>query len=58
MGYAHLEIRNAINNGMFVSPRIYGSGNTLSVTGSGGDINFFSPEQKVIADGLVVDDPD
>lgn len=57
VAYAHLEIRNAINNGMFVGPRIYGAGHYISVTGGGGDVNFFSPEQKVIADGLVVDGP-
>ncbi len=53
--YAHLEIRDAINEGVFDGPRIYGAGHYLSVTGGGGDINFISPEQEVIADGLVVD---
>lgn len=49
--YAHLEIRDAINKGLFDGPRIYGVGHYLSVTGGGGDINFISPEQEVIADG-------
>jgi imidazolonepropionase-like amidohydrolase len=53
--YAHFEIRNAINAGLFDGPRIYGAGHYLSATGGGGDINFFSPDQSVIADGLVVD---
>ncbi|MCJ7468507.1 MAG: amidohydrolase family protein [Maribacter sp.] len=56
--YAHLEIRDAINKGIFDGPRIFGAGHYLSVTGGGGDINFFSPEQKIIADGLIVDGPD
>jgi imidazolonepropionase-like amidohydrolase len=56
--YAHLEIREAINSGWFEGPRIYGAGHYLSVTGGGGDINFLSPSQSVIPDGLIVDGPD
>ncbi|WP_339666489.1 metal-dependent hydrolase family protein [Maribacter arcticus] len=56
--YAHFEIRDAINAGLFDGPRIYGAGHYLSVTGGGGDINFFSPDQSVISDGLVVDGVD
>lgn len=58
VGYANLEIRNVINNGTFVGPRIYGAAHYLSVTGGGGDINFISYEQPIIADGLVVDGPE
>ncbi|MBY0433082.1 MAG: amidohydrolase family protein [Cyclobacteriaceae bacterium] len=59
VGYAHFDVRNAINKGMFVGPRIYGAGHWISVTGGGGDLNFFSYEQKgVIVDGLVVDGPE
>jgi imidazolonepropionase-like amidohydrolase len=58
VGYAHLEIRNAINKGLFIGPRIYGAGHYISVTGGGGDINFLSFEQPVIADGLIADGPD
>lgn len=58
VGYAHLEIRDAINKGLFTGPRIYGAGHYISVTGGGGDINYMSYEQPVIADGLVVDGPD
>jgi imidazolonepropionase-like amidohydrolase len=56
--YAHFEIRDAINAGLFDGPRIYGAGHYLSVTGGGGDINFLSPDQSVISDGLVVDGVD
>ena len=58
VGYADFEVRNAINRGLFTGPHIYGAGHYLSVTGGGGDINFFSYEQKVIPDGLIVDGPE
>lgn len=58
VGYANLEIRNAINKGLFTGPRIYGAGHYLSATGGGGDINFLSYEQAIIADGLIVDGPE
>lgn len=56
--YAHFEIRDAINKGLFKGPRLFGAGHYLSVTGGGGDINFISPEQSVIPDGLIVDGKD
>ncbi|MBL7851822.1 MAG: amidohydrolase family protein [Cyclobacteriaceae bacterium] len=58
VGYANLEIRDAINKGMFTGPRIFGAGHYLSTTGGGGDINFLSYEQRVVADGLIVDGPE
>jgi len=58
VGYANMEIRNAINKGLFTGPHIYGAAHYLSVTGGGGDINYFSYEQKIIPDGLIVDGPD
>lgn len=58
VGYANIEIRKAINKGMFVGPHIYGAAHYISVTGGGGDINFLSYEQKIIADGLIADGPD
>ena len=58
VGYADFEVRNAINKGLFSGPHIYGAGHYLSVTGGGGDINFFSDEQKIIPDGLIVDGPE
>ena len=56
--YAHLEVKAAIDEGRFVGPRITGAGHYLSITGGGGDINFFGPEHAVVADGLVVDGVD
>jgi imidazolonepropionase-like amidohydrolase len=58
VGYANMEIRNAINHGLFKGPHIYGASHYISVTGGGGDINFISHEQQTIADGLVVDGPE
>ncbi|MCP3961769.1 MAG: amidohydrolase family protein [bacterium] len=56
--YAHLDIRRAIDEGMFVGPRITGAGHYLSVTGGGGDINFLPSELRVPTDGKVVDGVD
>ncbi|NIV58769.1 MAG: amidohydrolase family protein, partial [Actinobacteria bacterium] len=56
--YANQDIRRAIDGGLFVGPRLTGAGHYMSVTGGGGDINFFAPEHRVVADGLVVDGVD
>jgi imidazolonepropionase-like amidohydrolase len=56
--YAAQELRKVIDDGIFLGPRLSGAGHYLSITGGGGDVNFLSPEQHVIADGLVVDGPE
>lgn len=56
--YANQDIRKAIETGVFIGPRLTGAGHYLSITGGGGDVNYFSPEQRIIADGLVVDGPE
>jgi len=56
--YANQDIRKTIDAGVFVGPRLTGAGHYLSITGGGGDVNYISPEQHVIADGLVVDGPE
>lgn len=56
--YAHLDLRRAIDEGLWTGPRITGAGHYISNTGGGGDINFMSPEQDLHADGLVVDGVD
>ncbi|MVM34178.1 amidohydrolase family protein [Spirosoma sp. HMF4905] len=58
VAYAQFDIRNAINKGLFVGPHIFGAGHYISVTGGGGDINFLSYEQPIIADGLVANGPE
>jgi len=56
--YAPMDLKRALAEGMFVGPRLAGAAHYISVTGGGGDINFMSPEQHLIADGLVVDGVD
>jgi len=53
--YANQDIRRVIKEGVFKGPRIVGAGHYLSTTAGGGDIRFFSPEQQIIPDGLIVD---
>ena len=55
--YANQDIRKAIDQGMFLGPRLTGAAHYISITGGGGDINYLSPEQAVIADGLIADGP-
>ncbi len=56
--YGNQDIKRLIDEGVLVGPRIFGAAHYLSITGGGGDINYFSPEQQPIADGLIVDGPD
>ncbi len=56
--YANQDIRRVIEEGLFQGPRITGAAHYLSITGGGGDINYLSPEQRPIADGLIVNGPD
>lgn len=56
--YANQDIRRTIEDGVFPGPRLSGAAHYISITGGGGDVNFLSPEQDVIADGLVADGPE
>jgi len=56
--YGDVDIRNAIDEGAIVGPRMAVASHYLSITGGGGDINYMSPEQTLRADGLVVDGVD
>lgn len=56
--YGNQDIRRLIDEGVINGPRIFGAAHYLSITGGGGDVNFYSPEQTLIADGLVVDGPE
>ena len=53
--YANQDIRRVIEEGVFQGPRLVGAAHYLSTTAGGGDIRFFSPEQQIIPDGLIVD---
>lgn len=56
--YANQDLKKAINVGVFIGPRLTGAAHYISITGGGGDVNYLSPEQDVIADGLIADGPD
>ena len=56
--YAAVEIRNAIQRGEFVGPRLLVAPHFLSPTGGHGDFNELAPDVVVLADGKIVDSPD
>lgn len=53
--YAPVDLKRAIDAGTVLGPRMAVAAHYISITGGGGDVNFMSPEQHLIADGLVVD---
>jgi len=55
--YANQDIARVIEKGVFTGPRITGAGHYISTTSSGGNVNYLSPEQDVIPDGLIADGP-
>ncbi len=56
--YGAVDIKRTIDEGFIVGPRMAVASHYISITGGGGDINYASPEQSLIADGLVVDGVD
>jgi len=56
--YGDVDIKRMIEEGTIVGPHMAVAGHYLSITGGGGDINYMSPEQVLIEDGLVVDGVD
>ncbi len=56
--YGNQDIRTLVDEGVLNGPRIFGAGHYLSITGGGGDVNYYSPEQRLRADGLIVDGVD
>ena len=56
--YANQDIRRVIEEGVFIGPRITGAAHYISITGGGGDVNYLSSEQTLIADGLIADGAD
>ncbi|MEM7280772.1 MAG: amidohydrolase family protein [Pseudomonadota bacterium] len=58
VAYAMNDVKKIISEGRFKGPRLFGAGHYISITGGGGDVNYISHEQSVIADGLVVDGVD
>jgi imidazolonepropionase-like amidohydrolase len=56
--YGAVDLMHAIDEGHIVGPRMAVASHYISITGGGGDVNFMSPEQTLLADGLVVDGVD
>lgn len=56
--YGDVDIKRTIEEGSIVGPHMAVASHYLSITGGGGDLNYISPEQSLIADGLVVDGVD
>ena len=56
--YGAVDLMRAIDEGHVVGPRMAVAGHYISITGGGGDVNYMSPEQSPIAEGLVVDGVD
>jgi imidazolonepropionase-like amidohydrolase len=43
-----VDLRNSINEGLMVGPRVVASGPGISITGGHGDLNNFSPQARVM----------
>ncbi|MFT5609322.1 MAG: imidazolonepropionase-like amidohydrolase [Parvicella sp.] len=56
--YGNQDIKKLIDEGVLDGPRLFGAAHYLSITGGGGDVNYYSPEQFIVADGLIVNGPD
>ena len=56
--YFPISVRDAINRGDFVGPRMLIAPHMISSTGGHGDYNDLAPDLKTQAPGLVVDGPD
>ena len=56
--YANQDLERLRREGVIHVPRLFGAAHYLSITGGGGDLNYFSPEQGLHVDGLVVDGPE
>jgi len=56
--YANQDLRKLIDSGVFIGPHMTGAAHYISITGGGGDINYLSPEQRIVPDGLIADGPE
>lgn len=55
VNYAIVDVKRAIDSGLFAGPRMQVAGHYITITGGGGDINFIAPEHYIIPDGLRAD---
>ena len=46
--YGNQDIRKLIDEGVLTGPRIFGAAHYLSITGGGGDINYFSHQSNAL----------
>ncbi|WP_262692893.1 Xaa-Pro dipeptidase [Kordiimonas aestuarii] len=51
-GYAVIGVRDGINAGDIVGPRIFSAGNALGITGGHCDNNFLAPEMQAVSGGV------
>ena len=51
-GYSVIAVRDGINAGEVVGPRIWAAGHSISITGGHCDDNFSPPEAKAVAGGV------
>lgn len=56
--YGDVDLKRAIEEGTITGPHMAVAGHYLSITGGGGDVNYVSPEQQILADGIIVDGVD
>jgi imidazolonepropionase-like amidohydrolase len=47
LGYGQFALRDAVERGLIVGPRIYASGNYISLTGGHGDADVLAPDQTL-----------
>ncbi|MGI9286673.1 MAG: amidohydrolase family protein, partial [Pseudomonadales bacterium] len=53
--YGDVDLKRSIDEGTIIGPHMAVASHYLSITGGGGDVNYMSPEQKPMPDGLIVD---
>lgn len=56
--YAIVDVKRAIEEGLYTGPRMQVAGHYITITGGGGDINYLAPEHHVVPDGLQADGVD
>ena len=56
--YVDVAIRDAVNRGLTMGPRIHASGPALGSTGGHADVNGWSPYLDIPGTGVIVDGPD
>ncbi|HMC21824.1 MAG TPA: amidohydrolase family protein [Thermoanaerobaculia bacterium] len=58
VGYGQFALRDAVERGLIVGPRIYASGGCVSLTGGHGDADVLAPDQTLARRPNLADTPD